>query len=65
MARVQAPRDAENFGFTPPASERMQKVLRSFRMHLRSRFTPPVVDAPPAAAPSGPVALDVLNSGPR
>lgn len=64
MARVQAPRDAEIFGFAPPASERMRMVLNSFRMHLRSRFKPPVVaPAPVTEGPSGPIALDVLNSG--
>ncbi|TWT45457.1 biotin synthase [Phycisphaerae bacterium RAS1] len=36
MAKIQAPRDAERFGFTPARnSPRFAKVLDSFRMHLK------------------------------
>ncbi len=36
MARVQAPRDAENFGFTPHGSPRMPKIRQSFAMNYWS-----------------------------
>jgi len=36
MARIQAPHDAERFGFVPRPSPRMDKIKQSFQMHLRS-----------------------------
>lgn len=36
MARVQAPLDGERFGNVPQASARFDKILSSFRMHLRT-----------------------------
>jgi radical SAM superfamily enzyme YgiQ (UPF0313 family) len=39
MAQIQAPHDAERFGFAPRSSPRMDKVRDSFRMHLRSHLT--------------------------
>lgn len=37
MARIQAPKDASRFGFTPAgATPRFQRVLDSFRMHLQA-----------------------------
>lgn len=35
MARIQAPHDAERYGFAPRPSERLQKIVQSFRMNLR------------------------------
>jgi radical SAM superfamily enzyme YgiQ (UPF0313 family) len=46
MAKIQAPHDAERFGFTPPLSQRLVKIAESFRLHLRSQLEPP----PTAAA---------------
>ncbi|MBN2559452.1 MAG: B12-binding domain-containing radical SAM protein [Phycisphaerae bacterium] len=37
MARIQAPHDEARFGFTPQPSARLDKIIRAFRMHLRSR----------------------------
>lgn len=34
MARVQAPHDAERFGFSPNPSSRVRKIRDAFRMHL-------------------------------
>ncbi len=42
MARIQAPRDAEQFGFSPRPSPRMDKIKCAFRMHLRQRAATPV-----------------------
>lgn len=42
MAKIQAPHDAQRFGFAPAATTpRMAKVLESFRMHLNSRLVQP------------------------
>jgi radical SAM superfamily enzyme YgiQ (UPF0313 family) len=35
MARIQAPRDEQRFGFVPRASERLRKIRRAFQMNLR------------------------------
>lgn len=35
MARIQAPRDAQRFGFSPMQSPRMSKIRDAFRMHLQ------------------------------
>ncbi len=35
MARIQVPVDEKRFGLLPPSSPRMEKILESFRMHLR------------------------------
>jgi radical SAM superfamily enzyme YgiQ (UPF0313 family) len=35
MARIQVPHDERRFGFLPQPSLRFDKILRSFRMHLR------------------------------
>ena len=35
MGRIQVPRDEARFGFAPRASSRLDKVIRSFRMHWR------------------------------
>ena len=41
MARIQAPRDQQRFGFTPcEKTPRFGKILDSFRMHLRTRYVP-------------------------
>ena len=37
MARIQVSHDEERFGFKPRPSPRLDKVLDSFRMHLRGR----------------------------
>ena len=37
MARIQAPHDAERFGFSPRPSARLEKIADSFRMHLWPR----------------------------
>jgi len=37
MAKIQAPHDAERYGFAPRPSPRVDKINDSFRMHLRSR----------------------------
>jgi radical SAM superfamily enzyme YgiQ (UPF0313 family) len=42
MAKIQAPRDAERFGFTPQPSPRLDLIIQSFRMHLRSKLAPRV-----------------------
>jgi len=39
MAKIQAPRDAERFGFAPRQSERMSRVNDSYRMHLWARLS--------------------------
>lgn len=41
MARIQAPHDAEQFGFSPQPSPRMDKIKRAFRMHFRQRAATP------------------------
>ena len=58
MARIQVPRDAERFGNMPQPSERLRKIYRAFKMHLRSRVvlpTPTAVDLPVVPATPGPV----------
>ncbi len=35
MAKIQAPKDAERYGIAPTSSARFQRVLESFRLHLR------------------------------
>ena len=37
MAKIQVPRDERRFGFTPQPSPRLDKIMRSFRMHLRRK----------------------------
>lgn len=49
MAKIQAPHDAERFGFAPQPSVRMDKINDSFRMHLRSSVT--LAAAPDDAEP--------------
>ena len=39
MAKIQAPHDAERFGFAPQASPRIAKIDQSFRMNFWSRVT--------------------------
>lgn len=48
MARIQAPHDAERFGFSPPLSARLAKIGESFRLHLRSQLQPPAAPEPVA-----------------
>ncbi len=36
MAKIQAPRDAERYGFTPAFSPRMRKIIEAYRMHLNA-----------------------------
>lgn len=40
MAKIQAPHDAQRFGFAPQPSPRLDKIIESFRMHLRATFAP-------------------------
>ncbi|MFH1747464.1 MAG: radical SAM protein [Planctomycetota bacterium] len=39
MAKIQAPHDAARFGFAPTPSARVDKIVDSFRMHLRDKVT--------------------------
>ncbi len=41
MAQIQAPHDAEHFGSSPRPSARMDKINRSFGMHLGGRVSTP------------------------
>ena len=34
LAKIQAPRDAERYGFTPKPSRRLDKIVDAYRMHL-------------------------------
>ncbi len=40
MAKIQAPHDAERFGFAPRKTERYAKVRSAFKMHLNSTWSP-------------------------
>jgi len=51
MARIQAPHDAERFGFSPPLSARLAKIGESFRLHLRSKLQPPAAPEPVTVQP--------------
>lgn len=40
MARIQAPHDAKRYGLSPRPSPRLDKIIDSFRMHLRATLSP-------------------------
>lgn len=63
MARVQAPHDAERFGFQPKDSPRMRKIREAFRMNLWPK--PVKEDASgDSGAPPARKALPVLGGAP-
>lgn len=66
MAKVQAPNDAQRYGFAAPRSARMDKVNYAFRMHLRPTIhgNDPLADAAatmPLGSPEPKLALPVLG----
>jgi radical SAM superfamily enzyme YgiQ (UPF0313 family) len=76
MARIQAPHDAERFGFVPNESPRVAKIRRAFRMNRRSdgMIEAALADQPtrevkraskPAAGIVLPQADGVLATGPH
>ncbi len=71
MAKIQAPRDAERFGFTPRKTPRVKQVFDSFNMHLsrNNEFAQMIqsLDAETAskpAAPQSPPATGISPSQP-
>lgn len=50
MARIQAPKDAQNFGFTPALTPRVAKVHDAFRMHMNVGLTDYLAQQSAAAA---------------
>lgn len=51
MAQEQAPRDAQRFGFVPRTSERLDKIFRAFKMHLRAGVRSAPLSLPLAVNP--------------
>lgn len=65
MAKVQAPRDAANYGLSPKPSPRMNRVRNAFRMHLWSRplVLEDAVPPPPPQVEPQHVPLPIAGAG--
>ena len=66
MAKIQAPHDARRFGFVPQRSPRIDRILESFRMHLRSsvNLLPAAATATGAAGSEPKRPLPVISAAP-